>query len=151
MIGSLSFEVKMKIAFILIMALFPTMLFGASHQHQIRLVLNVVNEADGVVTLQDTHIGKMMFNRFMEGDKNLVFLTDIGFKYIKSIIVDMSNDTTKRTQTVVVRTVGDRIIIKEIPFFVYSEPQLARYVFTQDRFMVNKFDRGTYYLAAYSN
>lgn len=140
----------MKAIILAILLVLPNFLLASPKAHRVRLVLNVVDDGNGIVNLQDTRIGNRMFVKLIEGDKNLEFLTDIGFKYIKSIMVEMSNDTQNKNQQVVVRTLDDRVVIKEIPFFVYYEPQPTRYVFTADRFIAKKTDRDVYYLAAYS-
>jgi hypothetical protein len=125
----------------------PSLIIASPKAHKIRLTLNVVDDAGGIAQVSSDKIGKFMFKQMFEEDPNLAFIQDIGFKHIKSIMVDMHNDTNNTNQIIVVQTSEDRIIVKEVQFFIYHEPQ-PRYVFTPDRFIARRADRDLYYLAS---
>jgi hypothetical protein len=139
----------MKKMLALLMLVAPAMLL-ASTSHEIRLVLNVVDDYERAVKMQDAPLGKKMFKQLFENDPNLAFVADIGFKYIKTIVIDMNNDTYDSLQTIVVRTSDDRVVVRRVGFFNSSKNQARRYVFTASRFENKKYDKSLYYLASYS-
>jgi len=97
--------------------LIPSFLLTASRPHRIRMILNVVDSKDRAVNISNTYIGEKVFNLLIVGDDNLVFLNDIGFKYVKSITININNDTAKKLQLVSIGTITGRILVKRVKFF----------------------------------
>jgi hypothetical protein len=81
------------------------------------MILNVVDSKDRAVNISNTYIGEKVFNLLIVGDDNLVFLNDIGFKYVKSITININNDTAKKLQLVSIGTITGRILVKRVKFF----------------------------------
>ena len=141
----------MKLALLLVMVVLPGLLFSSPKHHRVRLVLNVIDDSDRAIKLQDTTIGNKMFESLIDGDESLAFLNDVGFRYVNEIIVDISNSTADKMQTVVIRTANDRVIVKRMSFFVFPDKQPSKYVYAPEMFEHKPYDRIIYYLASYSN
>lgn len=98
------------------------------------MVFNVVDERSRVVVIQDTFVGKKMFDKLIEDDKNLTFLGDIGFKYISAITVEMNNDTYDVSQNIILITMDGKTIVKRVQFFILSKNLPSRYILASSRF-----------------
>ena len=162
--GSLSFEDVMRklvipIIFVFIFAVFltisPAILLAYSKPHKIKIILNVVDDKDRAVKMQDDEMGKKMFDIFIEGDSNLAFLSDIGFKYIRSIIIDMSNDTHEKQQTIIVIASDGKIVVKKAALFNTPKGYVSiikparRYTLEASRFKGKDRDVSFYDMAFY--